>query len=95
MTAHAPREDYLIIHFGRKGEEETFMRSSTRESVQNWIDGHLGFNAEYEVRRVTLGERVEDVSDDFRPPVDDDYWPGADARAAASDRAYRLAKEGV
>lgn len=92
MTAHAPREDYLIIHFGRKGEEETFMRSSTRESVQNWIDGHLGFNAEYEVRRVT---DAPNVTDDFRPPVDDDYWPGADARAAASDHAYRLAKEGV
>lgn len=78
MTAHAPREDYLVLYRDKKSIGAEFFQLASQETVQDWITDHLSVNSLIEVRRVTDGDYVRDVSDDFRCPVDHLADPGFD-----------------
>ena len=88
MTAHAPREDYLICLPSWAEDRTPLKIRGTEFDVNEYIVGYLDPDADFQVIKVTLDEfSAHDVTEDFRRSPQP--WE------SSADHAYRLAKEGV
>jgi hypothetical protein len=94
IEAMSAREDYLIVY--GKSDDSHFMRNSSHEEVQLWLNEYLGPRIDFQVRRDTLDDMCRDVTEDFTPPFDEDEpSPAHSAKIARAEREYRLRKEAV
>jgi len=90
------REDYLIIYADKSGECAEPFLSSSRETVQAWINDHFEASQEFTVRRISLEDFARDVTDEFQPPFDEDALPYAQAsRVERAEHEYRMSKEAM
>jgi len=85
------REDYLIVY--GKNDDSHFMRNSSHEEVQLWLNEYLGPRTEFQVRRDTLDDMCRDVTEDFEAPFDEDLNPARERAASNAEYAFRLRKE--